>query len=438
MTKEKPLILYLSSQVLHVVTNEIIHYERKIKVNHLHQMMKVQLKIKISSKKYSEKRRKTKKEAEPNITGPFQVKHEVHVDVHLDGLPPEWIVLLKSSGISYQEAAKNVTKLKNVIAFSTNLTANPKALMPRSQPLPEEQNLTLDDFASEDDPTKLYLAEKKIGEGGVAVVYQAIELKSKKKVAIKKINMEGNAVTPESLVGEISIMKTCKHENIVDYFGCYKVGKFLWVVMEFMEFGSLTEILDQFYNLKMSEAQMATVCLATLKGLHAIHVSHKVHRDIKSDNILINAEGVVKIADFGFAAQLTVSKQKRRTVVGTPYWMAPEVIEGFDYDCKVDIWSLGIMAMEMAEGEPPYMDFPPLRALFLIATQGIPDLKAPEIWSPDFKSFIKMCLQRDIEFRPTASDLLKHPFLSKACGFSEITELARKARERKRTSEGLW
>jgi len=310
--------------------------------------------------------------------------------------------------------------------------------LPRATPLPEEDNLTLDDFVSDEDPTKLYLAEKKIGEGGVAVVYQAIEIKSKKKVAIKKINMEGNAVTPESLVGEISIMKTCRHENIVDYFGCYKVGKFLWVVMEFMDYGSLTEILDQFYNLKMTEPQMASVCLSTLKGLSIIHSSHKVHRDIKSDNILINADGVVKIADFGFAAQLTVSKQKRRTVVGTPYWMAPEVIEGFDYDCKVDIWSLGIMAMEMAEGEPPYMDFPPLRALFLIATQGIPDLKTPESWSPDFKSFVKICLQRDIEHRPSSADLLKHPFLSKSCGFSEIVDLAKKARDKKRTSEGLW
>lgn len=108
-----------------------------------------------------------KDEPEVNITGPFQVKHDVHVDVHLQGLPPEWIVLLKSSGISFQEAAKNVTKLKNVIAFSTNLTANPKALMPRSQPLPEEENLTLDDFVSDEDPTKIYLAEKKIGEGYV-------------------------------------------------------------------------------------------------------------------------------------------------------------------------------------------------------------------------------------------------------------------------------
>lgn len=117
--------------------------------------------------------------------------------------------------------------------------------------------------------------------------------------------------------------------------------------------------------------------------------------------------------------------------------MAPEVIEGFDYDCKVDIWSLGIMAMEMAEGEPPYMDYPPLRALFLIATQGLPDLKQPEIWSPEFKSFVKICLQRNAEARPTATDLLKHPFLSKAGPSTEIVKLAQKAAEIKK-AEGLW
>lgn len=233
------------------------------------------------------------------ITGPFEVKHEMHVDETLSGLPPEWLAMIKASGIKPEEAAKNVSKLKNVIAFSTNLT-NPKALMNRVQPLPEDQNLKLEDFISAEDPTKIYMAEKKIGEGGVATVYKAQEIKSKKRVAIKKINMEGNAVTPESLVAEISIMQNCRHENIVDYMGSYKVGKFLWVVMEFMEYGSLTEILDQHSQLKMTEDQIANVCVSTLKGLNCIHVSHKIHRDIKSDNILINSDGIVKIADFGY------------------------------------------------------------------------------------------------------------------------------------------
>ena len=137
-----------------------------------------------------------------------------------------------------------------------------------------------------------------------------------------------------------------------------------------------------------------------------------VRRAQKSDNILLNAKGEVKIADFGYAAQLTKKQKKRNTVVGTPYWMAPELIRGFDYGVGVDIWSTGIMVMEMAEGEPPYMEFPPLRALFLITTKGIPDLKEPT-WSPDFRDFVKKCLVKDTQDRPDGATLLRHPLLQK-------------------------
>lgn len=222
-------------------------------------------------------------------------------------------------------------------------------------------------------------------------------------------------------------MKSCRHTNIVEYLETFKVGKQVWVVMEFMGGGSLTDILEQYSTIQMSEAQMALVVRETLKGLDSIHNNHKIHRDIKSDNILLGAVGDVKIADFGFAAQLTVSKQKRKTVVGTPYWMAPELIQGADYDAKVDIWSLGIMIMEMAEGEPPFMDFPPLRALFLITTQGIPDLKQPEKWSAEFRDFTKRCLNKEPSQRPSASEALKHPWLDKCCDSGDIVKLAEKA-----------
>jgi serine/threonine protein kinase len=203
----------------------------------------------------------------------------------------------------------------------------------------------------------------------------------------------------------------------------------------------------------------------TLKGLAYIHSLHRIHRDIKSDNILLGSRGEVKIgsqrlamsssfmslfthppspfsraADFGYAAQLTQQKNKRQTIVGTPYWMAPELIRGQEYDTKVDIWSLGIMIMEMAEGEPPYMEFPPLRvlacasfyyfavafvcllefnsltnpfittqALFLITTKGIPDLKEPSKWSQHFQNFVSLTLEKDPSARPDANELLKVP-----------------------------
>jgi len=246
------------------------------------------------------------------------------------------------------------------------------------------------------------------------------------------MNLDNNVLTKESLVAEINIMKNCRHENIVEYIDTYKVGtNQVWVVMEFMGGGSITDILEQFQTIRMAEDQMAAVCLGTLQGLACIHLSHKIHRDIKSDNILLSSEGAVKIADFGFAAQLTTRKDKRKTVVGTPYWMAPELIQGNLYDAKVDIWSLGIMAMEMAEGEPPYMDYPPLRALFMITTQGIPDLKEPESWSSHFKDFVSVCLMKDPNDRPSAEKLLEHPFLSKPCSAAELVKLSDRARNLK-------
>jgi len=135
------------------------------------------------------------------------------------------------------------------------------------------------------------------------------------------------------------------------------------------------------------------------------------------------------LTDFGYAAQLTKSFVKRNTVVGTPYWMAPELIRGHDYGTKVDIWSLGIMLIEMAEGEPPYMEYPPLRALFLITTKGIPPLKDQNKWSRDFHDFLQKCLDVKVQTRPEAAELLRHPFLQKAGTAEDFKPLIRAAKE---------
>jgi len=201
------------------------------------------------------------------------------------------------------------------------------------------------------------------------------------------------------------------------------------VIMEFCDGGCLTDILDEFATIALSEEQIAYCCRETLKGLVYIHDGNRIHRDIKSDNLLLTMKGEIKISDFGYAAQLGESKTKRNTIVGTPYWMAPELIRGQDYTNKVDVWSLGIMVMEMCEGEPPYMEFPPLRALFLITTKGIPGLKEPESWSDSFIDFTTKCVDIDFNERPSSHQLIAHPLMSTCCTPEEWVQAIVTARE---------
>jgi len=388
------------------------------------------------------------------VSSPFNVQHNIHVDFNSEtgftGLPPEWEKMLKTGGITREEVIENADAVLEVLEFANRGNQpgqNKPANVPISQaqqggasahnqlepqPLPTERPLTLDQLVSQEDPTQLYTDMKKIGEGAAGEVFVAVSKKTNHKVAVKKMALNGESL--KLLITEISIMKSSHHENIVDYMDSYIVEDQLWVVMEYMGGGCLTEVLEQFDNVKMTEAQIALVCLETLKALCYVHSLHRIHRDIKSDNILLNDVGEVKVADFGYAAQLTQQQQKRNTVVGTPYWMAPELIRGHDYGTKVDIWSLGIMAMEMAEGEPPYMEFPPLRALFLITTKGIPDLKEPNKWSEEFRSFVAQCLNKEVEDRPDGVALLKHPFLQKFCPPNDLVRVIDDARRDKEAS----
>jgi len=274
---------------------------------------------------------------------------------------------------------------------------------------------------------------KKIGEGAAGEVFSAVAVADKKKVAVKKMAL--NSDSAKLITTEIRIMKTSQHPNVVQYIDAYIVNDQLWVVMEFMGGGCLTEILEQFEHVKLTEPQVAFVVKETLKSLIYVHEMHRIHRDIKSDNILLSESGEVKLADFGYAAQLTQQQQKRNTVVGTPYWMAPELIRGHDYDTKVDVWSLGIMLIEMCEGEPPYMEFPPLRALFLITTKGIPELKEGEKWSAELKDFLKQCITKDAAQRPTSKQLLLHPFLKRASPASSLMPVIKEARKAKEANK---
>ncbi|SCV01428.1 LAME_0G16160g1_1 [Lachancea meyersii CBS 8951] len=267
---------------------------------------------------------------------------------------------------------------------------------------------TLTEICSEGDPSKLYKSLIKIGQGASGGVYTAYEVGTNASVAIKQMSLEKQP-KKELIINEILVMKASKHANIVNYIDSYLLKGDLWVVMEYMEGGSLTDVVT---HCMLTEAQIGAVCRETLKGLRFLHSKGVIHRDIKSDNILLSMAGDIKLTDFGFCAQINETNLKRTTMVGTPYWMAPEVVSRKEYGPKVDIWSLGIMIIEMIEGEPPYLNETPLRALYLIATNGTPELKDADNLSEDLNFFLNWCLHVNPEERATASQLLVDPFIT--------------------------
>ncbi|KIM21626.1 hypothetical protein M408DRAFT_18349 [Serendipita vermifera MAFF 305830] len=278
------------------------------------------------------------------------------------------------------------------------------------------------------DPTRLYRNLVKIGQGASGGVYTAYQVGTNLSVAIKQMDLDKQP-KKDLIINEILVMRSSRHPNIVNYIDSFLYKNDLWVVMEYMEGGSLTDVVTA--NL-MTEGQIGAVSRETAQGLEHLHRHGVIHRDIKSDNVLLSLVGDIKLTDFGFCAQISdPANAKRTTMVGTPYWMAPEVVTRKEYGPKVDIWSLGIMAIEMIEGEPPYLNQNPLKALYLIATNGTPTINNPEALSDVFKDYLAKCLEVDAEKRPDAQGLLKHPFFGKAEPLRTLTPLIKAAKEAK-------
>ncbi|XP_069856675.1 serine/threonine-protein kinase PAK 4 isoform X3 [Dipodomys merriami] len=266
----------------------------------------------------------------------------------------------------------------------------------------------------------------KIGEGSTGIVCIATVRSSGKLVAVKKMDLRKQQ-RRELLFNEVVIMRDHRHENVVEMYNSYLVGDELWVVMEFLEGGALTDIVT---HTRMNEEQIAAVCLAVLQALSVLHAQGVIHRDIKSDSILLTHDGRVKLSDFGFCAQVSKEVPRRKSLVGTPYWMAPELISRLPYGPEVDIWSLGVMVIEMVDGEPPYFNEPPLKAMKMIRDNLPPRLKNLHKVSPSLKGFLDRLLVRDPAQRATAAELLKHPFLTKAGPPASIVPLMRQHRAR--------
>lgn len=373
--------------------------------------------------------------------GPRNFCHLQHVTFDKErgefvGLPVEWEKMLGESGLTRAQVAENPEAVLGALEIITDQKKDKEgavqdqqsAIQPTQQtPVntqadakkrkKEERQKLIDaamdklrSLVSPGDASGRFRFDRKLGQGASGTVYSALDRKSGNTVAIKRMII-GQQPRLDMVANELELMQGLKGMpnvvRLIDAF-FYNNEQELWIVMELVEGGALTGVIEEAI---FTESQIARVCHDVVAALAKMHERNIIHRDIKSDNVLIGAEGEVKLTDFGFAAVTEGRLGKRSTMVGTPYWMAPEVVTKQPYTSAVDIWSLGIMTLEMIDGEPPYMDQDPIKALYLIATIGSPEIKNPQELSPGLRDFLAVCLKLKPEERATAVDLLEHEFL---------------------------
>uniref|UniRef100_A0A8C5S865 Serine/threonine-protein kinase TAO3 n=1 Tax=Laticauda laticaudata TaxID=8630 RepID=A0A8C5S865_LATLA len=260
-----------------------------------------------------------------------------------------------------------------------------------------------------DDPQELFVGLHEIGHGSFGAVYFATNARTNEVVAIKKMSYSGKQTNEkwQDIIKEVRFLQQLKHPNTIEYKGCYLKEHTAWLVMEYC-LGSASDLLEV-HKKPLQEVEIAAITDGALHGLAYLHSHYKIHRDIKAGNILLTEPGQVKLADFGSASIASPAN----SFVGTPYWMAPEVILAMDdgqYDGKVDVWSLGITCIELAERKPPLFNMNAMSALYHIAQNDSPTLQSNE-WTDSFRRFVDYCLQKLPQERPSSSELLRHEFV---------------------------
>lgn len=323
-------------------------------------------------------------------------------------------------------------------------------------------------YFDKEDPEKIFTDLREIGHGSFGAVYYARNIATKEVVAIKKMSFTGKQSTEkwQDILKEVKFLKTVKHRNTIDYKGCYLKENTAWLVMEYC-LGSASDIIEV-HKKPLREEEISAICHDSLKGLEYLHYQCRIHRDVKAGNILLTEVGTVKLADFGSASMGSPAN----SFVGTPYWMAPEVILAMDegqYDGKVDVWSLGITCIELAERKPPYFNLNAMSALYHIAQNEAPTLnqiyhggshhggshhgsapgggggghnntqqqQPPPDWSDAFRNFVASCLRKSPAERPTSSAMLTHSFITRPRSATVILDLINRTKTAVRELDNL-